>query len=112
MKQSLSEIRQLQKMAGILGAKVKPGVIRENEYKELKEEQIKHNNLKKKYNDLVLGVNELNVLYQNLAICNDDIINNITIISKMKVRDVKKTLTEYISSFYTIDFKINNVESI
>jgi transcription antitermination factor NusG len=39
MKQSLSEIRQLQKIAGILGAKIKPGVIRENEYKELKEEQ-------------------------------------------------------------------------
>ena len=38
MKQSLSEIRQLQKMAGILGTKVKPGIIRENEYKELKEE--------------------------------------------------------------------------
>jgi hypothetical protein len=39
MKQSLSEIRQLQKIAGILGAKIKPGVIRENEYKELKEEE-------------------------------------------------------------------------
>jgi hypothetical protein len=38
MKQSLSEIRQLQKMAGILGTKVKPGVIRENEYNDLKEE--------------------------------------------------------------------------
>ena len=30
-KQSISEIRQLQKMAGILGAKIKPGVINENE---------------------------------------------------------------------------------
>ncbi len=39
MKQSLSEIRQLQKIAGILGAKIKPGVIRENEYKELEEEE-------------------------------------------------------------------------
>ena len=32
MKQSLSEIRQLQKMAGILGTKIKPGIILENEY--------------------------------------------------------------------------------
>ena len=32
MKQQLSEIKQLQKMAGILGTKIKPGVILENEY--------------------------------------------------------------------------------
>jgi hypothetical protein len=41
MKQSRSEIRQLQKMAGILGAKIKPGVINENKQIDISDEEIR-----------------------------------------------------------------------